>query len=235
MKKAFTIIELIFVIILIGIMSAVVVTSFKTSDDNLALAAHQVVNHIRYTQHLAITQQEFDPKDLAYDPNPPHTKANKGTYFRSWWQMRFVVVPATNAAPSIVGYAIYSDSNRLGNININTAEAAINPTDGLRLSCMSNQSNSPDTNIGNKYGITNISFSANCQSNDFSTVTGRVGTIVFDEKGRPYDGIANNNANNPYQYILSTPCTITLTGDGGRTATITVTPETGYAQITAIN
>lgn len=232
-KKAFTTIELIFVVILIGIMSAVATSYFR--DDKLALAAYQVLEHIRYTQHLALSEHKFDPKDDYYlNTQAGSDGTQTGKYFRSWWQIRFVV--QLNGVPKIVGYSVYSDRDREGNIDIIThKEAAVNPIDGLRMSSVINNKNSTDTNLNSKYDITDISFSANCQAAGFTAVQDDVGAIVFDEKGRPYYGIADNVQNNPYQFLLTANCIITLTGTDGKVAEITIYPETGYAEITKLD
>jgi hypothetical protein len=229
-KKAFTTIELIFVIVLIGIMSGVASTYFK--DDKLAMAAYQTLDHIRYTQHLAIGDHKFDPKDRAYANTS--FSGNNGKYYRSWWQIRFVM--QMNGAPQIVGYSVYSDRDRKGNIDRTThQEAAVNPFDGLYLNTFVATNSSPDVNLLSRYSIANIAFSQNCQAVGFTTVQGDVGAIIFDEKGRPYFGIANNVQNNPYQYRLTANCDITLTHQDGRQAVIRIYPETGYAEITKLD
>ncbi len=236
MKKAFTTIEVIVVIVIIGILSAIALTNQQ--NNNMALAAHQVLNHIRYTQHLAISQHKFDPKDIVFMKTPGNSAANKGKYYRGWWQIRFQVISPTNAANGLIGYSVYSDFDRQGGIDVkNVLNPAINPSDGRWLRLFDDCSGcSDDVFLDRKYQITNITFSDNCQDVGFraSSLQSTVGTIVFDEKGIPYFGIANNNQNNPYQYKLTTTCNITLTGSGGGTATIAVEPETGYAKITNI-
>ncbi|WP_300367295.1 prepilin-type N-terminal cleavage/methylation domain-containing protein, partial [Hydrogenimonas sp.] len=51
-KNAFTMLELIIVIVVVGILSAIMIPRF--SDDKLREAADQIMSHIRYTQHLAM-------------------------------------------------------------------------------------------------------------------------------------------------------------------------------------
>ncbi|MFP4333742.1 MAG: Tfp pilus assembly protein FimT/FimU, partial [Campylobacterales bacterium] len=51
MRKAFTLLEIIFVIVILGILSGVAVFYFRTSDSELVQAKNQLINHIRYTQH----------------------------------------------------------------------------------------------------------------------------------------------------------------------------------------
>lgn len=233
-KRAFTIIELIFIVILIGIMSAVATSYFR--DDKLALATYQVLEHIRYTQHLAISDNKFDPKDNYYiNYQNGSDGSQKGKFFRAWWQIRFV--DWSSGTPPIIGYSIYSDMDREGNIDSTThKEAAVSPFDGLRLNAYSGSENSPDVNLASKYFIQSVSFSSSCQAVGFTRITsGKIGSIAFDEKGRPYYGISDTNNYSPYQYKLVSDCNITLTHQDGREAVITVHPETGYAEITRLD
>jgi len=68
MKRfAFTMLELIFVIIVIGILAVLAMPSFNTNP--LQLAAEQVATHIRYTQHLAMVDDVYDPTDNNWHSN----------------------------------------------------------------------------------------------------------------------------------------------------------------------
>ncbi len=236
-KKALTTIELIFIVILIGIMSAVATSYFR--DDKLALAAYQVLEHIRYTQHLALSEHKFDPKDVEFKSTPGYLASREGMYYRGWWQIRFQSIAPTNAANGLIGYSIYSDFDRQGGIDVtNVVNPAINPLDNKWFRLYDNCPNcSEDVFLDKKYDITNITFSATCQDNGFraAALASTAGVIVFDEKGRPYYGIANNAQNNPYQFLLTANCIITLTGAGGKVAEITIYPETGYAEITRLD
>jgi hypothetical protein len=241
-KKAFTTIELIFIVILIGVMSAVVTSYFR--DDKLALATYQVLEHIRYTQHLALSDHKFDPKDTKFKTTSGYAASREGMYYRGWWQIRFV--KQMNGIPEVVGYSVYADIDRQGNIDlVNLKNPAINPSDGFMMTTVLKKPfsdpESEDNNVSREmnmlltYSITDISFSTNCQAAGFTMVQNSVGAIIFDEKGRPYYGIANNAQKNPYQYILTTNCDITLTHASGRQSVIRVHPETGYAEITRLD
>lgn len=73
MKKAFTMLELVFVIVVIGILAAVIVP--RIDRDNVAEATIQLQSHIRYAQHLAMVDDKYD--------------ATNATWFRNRWQVRF--------------------------------------------------------------------------------------------------------------------------------------------------
>jgi len=73
MKKAFTMLELVFVIIVIGILAAVIIPSTRTNPAQEA--AIQLLSHIRYTQHLAMVDDKYD--------------ATNPTWFQERWQIIF--------------------------------------------------------------------------------------------------------------------------------------------------
>ena len=60
-KKAFTLLEIVFVIVVIGILATVILQ--RRQDNSLREAALQLISDIRYTQHLALTDDKYNPKD----------------------------------------------------------------------------------------------------------------------------------------------------------------------------
>ena len=61
MKKAFTLIELVFVIIVIGILAAAVIPRMKST--HLSESVVKLISNIRYTQHLAIINDVYSSTD----------------------------------------------------------------------------------------------------------------------------------------------------------------------------
>lgn len=61
MKRAFTLLELVFVIVIAGILAFVLIP--KSSDTKLLESANQLISHIRYAQQLALNNDQFDPND----------------------------------------------------------------------------------------------------------------------------------------------------------------------------
>ena len=98
MKKAFTMIELVFVIVVIGILAAVIIPSTKTNPAQEA--AVQLLSHIRYTQHLAMIDDKYD--------------AANANWFQNRWQIRFTGDT----------YSIVSDNNT--NFAVNPSNSAAN-------------------------------------------------------------------------------------------------------------
>lgn len=206
MKKAFTMLELVFVIVIVGILSYFVSSSFQRNP--LREAADQIVSHIRYTQHLAMMDDKFDPTDA--------------TWFRERWQIRFRLLLGE------FGYVVFSDRNQDRNSNANNPqEIAVNP---LSKELLNGFLNFAQGNLTKAYGITNVLTS--CLVADGTLVTANRGAISFDSFGRPYNGVSN--ATSPFEYLLMQDCNITLVNSDGN-VTITVTKETGYTYISAQN
>ncbi|ANE32201.1 carbamoyl-phosphate synthase large subunit [Campylobacter hyointestinalis] len=228
MKKAFTLFEIVVVIIVIGIMAAFVAPKF--SRDDLRLAADQIAAHIRYTQHLAMIDDKYDPGN-AY-------------WYKKRWIFEFTNI---NTQKKIKGvcentncwrYNVYSDES--GSTNLNSIDqAAKDPENSSkRLTAgFSPGSLTKDAlkklnlklNLTYTYNINTIEFRNGCQAS-----RNNVGIkIRFDELGRPYNG----NPDIPYgQWFVNeigkvSPCTIILTHKNNSTCTINVEPETGYVTI----
>lgn len=73
MKKAFTMIELVFVMVVIAILASLAVPNLN--QNRLRDAANQLISHIRYTQHLALNDNVFQP--------------NNPTWFQDRWTIWF--------------------------------------------------------------------------------------------------------------------------------------------------
>lgn len=114
MKKAFTILELIFVIVVIGVLSAVILP--RTQTNPLQEVGIQLLSDIRYTQHLALVNDIYDPND----PN----------WFKKRWQIVFSSAAAANNVPA---YIIFSDTAGLSTGNATLSEVALNPQDPSRV------------------------------------------------------------------------------------------------------
>lgn len=97
--KAFTLIELVYVIVIAGILSVVALS--KISHDNLQEAAKSLLDDIRYLQILALSNNVYD---------------GKGDYFNYYWHIYFHCVANTKTSygkykcnHKEVGYSIFSD------------------------------------------------------------------------------------------------------------------------------
>jgi type II secretory pathway pseudopilin PulG len=208
MKRfAFTMLELVFVIIVIGILAILAMPNFNRHP--LQEAVEQVASHIKYTQHLAMVDDKYD--------------VNDATWWQKRWQIHFED-DSYDAGQKI--YVIYHNDDKDTNEDDN--ETARDPLSGqLMRGANSKIMSSPykymdNLMISREYGITNVNFSNGCHPS--SPTSSRLG---FDNLGRPYFYTANTS---PYADLLTVDCNITLTHPEG-TAVITVHPETGYVSV----
>jgi len=213
-KHAFTMIELVFVIVVIGIISAVMIP--RMDRDVVGEATTQLASNIRYVQHLAMVDDKYiSNAGMSNDANP-----NADTQF--WYRKRWQIECTNNIC------TIYSDLNRDGTADEN--EIAADPLDA-------NKRMTGDSSL-----ITTASLSAN-KMMDYATkynttITSTCGNFLsFDHLGRPYAGDPHtftsptfSNTSDPTKGLLTANCVITLT-DGDNNATITIRPETGYASV----
>ncbi len=206
-RLAFTLLELVFVIIVIGILAVLAMPNFRGHP--LQDAAEQVASHIRYTQHLAMIDDTYNPND--------------STWWQTRWQIQF-----ENYAPNPGKiYVIYRNMDK--DTNEDDDEIARDPqTKQLMRGADKDIAIPPfkymdNLLISKKYGITNVAFSAGCNAS--SATSNRIG---FDNLGRPY---TRSSTVTPFANLLVNNCVITLVHPDGN-ASITVHPETGYVSVT---
>ncbi|DAB27429.1 MAG: N-terminal methylation [Sulfurimonas sp. RIFOXYD12_FULL_33_39] len=211
MKKAFTMMEVIIVIVVIGILAAVVIP--RSGSNKLAEAATQVVSHIRYTQHLAIVDGKFNGSD--------------SNWYKNRWQIIFGTSASTNSMPA---YTIFSDAAGGSTGQPDISEMAVNPMDSSKLlsggySGILNTANSKSTktmNLG-EYGISSYNLTGGCSG----------ARVSFDHLGRPMRGNLSSMSGAYIagtQRLITQTCNIVLTSSEG-TVTIAIEPESGYSHI----
>jgi len=217
MKKAFTMMELVFVIVVVGILSALIAPNFQRN--TLREAADQLISHIRYTQHLAMMDDKFNPND------------NK--WFLGRWQLHFY---QNTGSDNKWSYIVFSDWKGTHSGNPDNGEIAVNPLDNTKfltggtsggaLIQYGDKEATKAMNIGHKYGVTSVIFGGGCN--------GGVKYLSFDYLGRPFNSFPTSLPyelpSSGYHKLLTSQCDITLS-DGTKSVTIAIERETGYAHI----
>ncbi len=247
-KRAFTMIELVFVIVVIGILSAVLIPRMER--DTLREAALQVASHIRYTQHLAMVDDKYVPEPALSEESLTNIACKENTLSRRecnsryWYQGRWQIHFAnTEGSGNQWSYMIYSDGVAYtGTPDI--LEHARNPLDSSKFlsggySAGNIDNNSPlatkEMNLGSKFGVVDVDFIDGCSI----AVTRQ--RIFFDHIGRPFYGAPHLQTSAYHDEtnvkLLQTPCVIELcettctSASNQQKVQIQIEPETGYVHI----
>jgi len=222
-KKAFTMIELLIVIVLVAILAASAIPRFKR--DTRAEAINHMLTMIRYTQNLALHDSKHSATDVKWQ--------------QSFW--RFAIRHCSNYG---IYYQIGSDSDFNGGIS--KEESAIDPSNGKFTHWMGTKACpkpssiesdiSPNIFITQKYGIKEATFnSCSIIKNIGSTSSSSAKYIGFDNFGRPMKGYLDSNGTSYPNYSghVVGNCKIKFEFEDSSIApfTIIVPKETGYAYL----
>ena len=213
-KSAFTMIELVFVIVVLGILASLAMG--RMDRDLRQEAAETILSHIRLAQQMALS----DNKHL------PDNNVNRDKWQTAYWQ--FVLRPCGGDW----SYRVGSDTSLAGGASgLGKTESAINPIDGKYLwaqNCTNLANNeSPSVLLTKKFGIDNINLTPSCGNR----------IIAFDYLGRPHFD-TNYDSTPDFRNILTRDCSLTFTlstdqdNDGNPdNFVITIEKETGHAFI----
>ena len=238
MKRAFSLIELIIVIIVIGILYSSV--NYSLADTSLNQAADQLIYHINYTRHLAIN----DNKMQYYPINDSKIEMNRSKYwFKQWWQIRFSTFD--DNGQTHYWYEIFSDVPYNSSTKNFDAQANL-PTSAWQISIAKNPLNHklmighcgasqyPDCNdaddkldLTKKYGIVKLKFT-NFYSNSPRLVFNNEGNIFLREGDDGDAGDINPYDKDERKPLLKT-AKITLCQDDKceNNISICITPKIG--------
>ena len=234
LRHAFTFIELVFVIVVIGILSAIMTP--KLEHDHTQEAVDQLMQHIRYAQHLALMHDPYianNTQELLYNTNLTQSQKKASQWFKGWWQIQ--IHNATN------NYSIYSDHPTTGAANEYGSDPdysanpklsdqiAADPQTGLYLMREDAANGVPantrftDVDLNTKYGVTINMPSCRSVSGVFASQH-----ILFDPMGRPHCAKTKGSASlNPMDRLVNARVEINLVG-GGENRKICIEAETGY-------
>ncbi len=219
-RRAFTLLELVFVIVVVGILAVVILPRTKTNP--LQEAAVQVVSDIRYTQHLAMMDDKYDKSDVHWYKGRWQIVFGHNSYSNHEWEYTIFSDTKSNITGTYSGDPKESEIAKNPQNSNQLMTGGYNNTAALDFS-NPNFKGMTKLNIGHSYGITNVHLSGGCS----------YGRISFDYMGRPFTG-DQSTMTGPYTAptprLISSDCIVTLS-HGTNTIKIVITPETGYAYL----
>ena len=218
MTKAFSLIELIFVIVIIGIISSFVIPSIKTNP--LQEAAIQLVSDIRYTQHLAMNDDLYN--------------LNSNSWYENRWRLKFYKGVKSDDKLS---YTICNKEDSHTNINVNNV--AKNPLDSMQLLSGGHSSSSIKLNVNNEkfIGMKKLNLGKSYDVSSYTLSGGcKDSRINFDFLGRPIYRDPNKYIE-IYKYkknkkvLIEESCQITLMNINNEKIKVVIEAETGKVKI----
>lgn len=205
-RPAFTMIELVFVIVVLGILAAIAIPRLER--DFRQDAADNILSAVRYTQHLALLDNRH--------------KFDKPNWQKSFWTIRFKSDGSFYTISSNINYGT----------NVNESEAAIDPANGKFFysdDSIIDANESKNIFLNHNYGIDTVDFT-NCET----TAHGENNSthIAFDYLGRPHKGMYGT-ATNDYRTVMRTNCEIIFEFIDSDIEDIhlLIMQETGYAYL----
>ncbi len=172
-KKAFTMLELVFVIVVLGILSALVIP--RLDRDTRQEAIDNVISAIQHTQHLALIDDKTNPREPLWQ--------------KELWTIKFI------ASGDSFAYIIYSDTNHNGTAEIE--ETMVDTSSGAHIYDDGNgKVDSDESPNGFLYrqGVSNITFGEGCPADHFSFDRfGRLFSTNIPAGGAIFDGYMPND------------------------------------------
>jgi len=220
-KNAFTMIELIVVLVVLGIIAANSIPRLKR--DTRSEAINHMLSAIRYTQYLALHDTKHRRDDSRWQ--------------RAYWRFQTYFCNGSKG----IYYMIGTDTNLGGNID--KEEAAVDPSNGKLMfwngnkACPKNSNDilnndvSPNIFITQKYGINETIYN-NCAIYTDGKKYSVVKHIGFDGFGRPHKSYTGSATPNHWG-ITRGNCKITFKFKDTSIApfTIVIENETGYTYV----
>ncbi|TKX28570.1 prepilin-type N-terminal cleavage/methylation domain-containing protein [Campylobacter estrildidarum] len=222
-SKAFTLIELVLVIFILGIIISI--TNINIKKDRLMLGAKQILSDIYYVRNLAMIQESFRNSDFA---------VAKKEWYKSRWQLYFIKSAATDYEQT---YTIFLDKNGDGNANLGKTDINIDREIAIDILNPKKLMNSGQSGVIDKddkkatkrfnvfktFDIEKVDFKGSCSGST---------RIVFDKLGRLYSPLKNSKS--VYDKTLAKSgknCIIRLTSKFKHQVCIVIDPLSGYAYI----
>jgi len=212
-KFAFTMIELVFVIVVLGILASLAMG--RMDRDLRQEAATTILSHIRLAQQLALRDNK-------------HRSDNNPDWQTSYWRFQFSNCSFLGDVKPI--YAVGS-ADLTGTLD--KLHSAVNPVNGKYLfgSCTatSNINNvSPDVFAGKHFGVKEMKLTG-CTGR--SNTAGRGQNFGFDYLGRVHIKLQQYDGIGFFDNIATRDCNLTVTMSDDDTFSIIIENETGKAHI----
>lgn len=203
--KAFSILELIFVIFLISLISYTIIPVNKNQD--LEQASSRLLLYLKQTRYQALTNDMFSLEDKLW--------------FKKRWSLKFF---SCNKNVEGIYYLIYSDKNKTGQIK--KSHTLKDPLSKKYIysfhTCKETQDSSKYVLLTKEFNIVDVKVSCNS--------TKSLGQISFGSDGRVYSKLSSHE-DEAYKYEIKKPCKITLVHKNGTSKSIIVENSTGYSYI----
>jgi type II secretory pathway pseudopilin PulG len=204
---AFTLIESMFIIVIISILFSLAIPYFK--QDKKQEAAMHILSYIRYTQYLALIDNMHEH--------------NSTTWQRKFWKIMFAKCKNGDAF-----FRIGSDTNMRSTSTFKKIEAAIDTSNGKPL-YMSNNAKCTNTSVSSHIFI-GKNFGVRVHPGRARSGCARKKHIGFDHLGRPHVSFSTSKLPN-YASYMKKACIFTFTMPDDSNFSISILPQTGYAQI----
>ncbi len=202
MKKTFLILELVFVIVILGILYTVFTP--KLPNYKLDEVTNRVLIYLNYVRYKALVDDKFE----MFEPE-------SNNWYKGRWTLKFMRCREDKGGG--IYFTIYSESNDTGQIN--QKESLKDPLTNKYIytsnSCEKNPANSPFALLKN-YDIEDVQISCN--------TTTSIGQISFGVDGKVYTQLSSENLE------LKKPCTIKFISKTKEFKDIIIYPKTGYIE-----
>ena len=198
LKKSFSLLELIFVIAIVAIISSQIIP--KTNISKLNLASDKIILYLNHTRYISHIDNKYDIEDNEWE--------------KKRWTLKF-----QRCSSSVGGlyYVIYSDTSG-GTAHFKKSETLKDPLTNKYLYSSSSCKNSYDESkyilLTKEFGVTSVDVSCN--------TTSAIGQISFGYDGKIYSQLGTT----PKEILNS--CEIKLYDANQNFVTIIIEPKTGY-------